>query len=191
VSEISLLAESREPGFVIRDPVELADLTESVLTKASALAPDRTWVLDETASGLADFDSRRITQAWLQLADNAVKYSTAGGEIRLGSSVSRGRTKDEVQLWVRDSGPGISDEDRERVFDRFVRLDATRDSDGSGLGLAIVAAIAEAHGGDVRLSSSADGSVFTIALPISAEARADRRDDSAQEDTDESEDSGT
>lgn len=188
VSEISLLAESREPGFVIRDPVELGDLTESVVAKASALAPDRTWILDETATGVADFDSHRITQAWLQLADNAVKYSTPGGEIRLGSSLSRGRTKDEVHLWVRDSGPGISDADRERVFDRFVRLDATRDSDGSGLGLAIVAAIAEAHGGDVRLSSSADGSIFTIALPVSSEARAGSRGNGAEEGADGSDD---
>jgi signal transduction histidine kinase len=70
-------------------------------------------------------------------------------------------------LTVADDGPGIPEEDRERVFDRFVRLDdgRTRDAGGSGLGLAIVAEIAHAHGGTV----TADGSVLTVRLP-----RADR-----------------
>ncbi len=184
VSEISLLAESRGPGFVQSAPVDLGQLTPAVFAKASALAPDRDWVLDESAEGVADLDIRRITQAWLQLADNAVKYSAADRPIHVGSSRVEGRNQDLVQFWVRDEGDGIEPADRERVFERFVRLDSARSLDGSGLGLAIVAAIVSAHGGHVDLLSGPGGSTFTMRLPTPS-AKPAAHDDREENETDE------
>lgn len=180
VSEISLLAESRRPDFVRRSPVDLAQLTRSVLAKAAALAPERSWLGEGTAHGVAELDVRRITQAWLQLADNAAKYSAPGRPVRLGSDRSEGRTGDHVRFWVRDEGPGIPERERLRVFERFVRLGAPGAeaapggetggehprSEGSGLGLAIVSAIARAHGGSVELTGTAHENTFTMHIPV-------------------------
>ncbi|WP_308466577.1 sensor histidine kinase [Rathayibacter soli] len=167
VAQISLLAESRGPGFVVRRPVDLEELTTLTLAKASVLAPARPWSIEGTATGEAELDIHRVTQAWLQLAENAVKYSTPGGAIRLGSGRAKGRLQDELRFWVRDEGPGIAADERARVFERFVRLDASRDANGSGLGLAIVSAIVSAHGGGVELSTSPHGSTFTMRIPVS------------------------
>ncbi|MGH1525426.1 ATP-binding protein [Leifsonia sp. L25] len=164
VAQITLLAESRGPGFVDPAPADLADLTRAVAAKAAALAPDRPWTTEQVAEGIGALDVRRITQAWLQLAENAVKYSTLGGAIRLGSERIQGRAGILFRAWVRDDGPGIPEADRARIFERFQRGDGTRGTSGSGLGLAIVTAIAHAHGGAVDLTSSPDGSTFTLTV---------------------------
>jgi signal transduction histidine kinase len=71
-----------------------------------------------------------------------------------------------VVLSVADTGPGIPAEDRERVFERFVRLDPARGAGGAGLGLAIARWVAEAHGGTLRvLASGPDGTIFAATLP--------------------------
>lgn len=167
VGEISLLAETGTPQFVDRQDVDIADFTDSVVAKACALDPGREWVLESRASGVAAVDARRLTQAWLQLVSNAVKHSTAGGPISLGSDRIETRSGESLQLLVRDSGPGIPREAQDRIFERFGRLEVSRGAEGSGLGLAIVAAIAEAHGGTVALASEAgQGSLFTIRVPL-------------------------
>jgi signal transduction histidine kinase len=102
-----------------------------------------------------------VTQAWLQLADNAAKYSPANSTIEIGSTAS----KDSIEFWVADSGPGIAPAAVERIFERFGRVDTGRGIRGSGLGLAIVKAIAVAHGGTVNLTSSPHGSRFGIVVP--------------------------
>jgi signal transduction histidine kinase len=165
VADITLLAESRGPGFVDPAPADLADLTRAVAAKAAALAPDRPWITELVAEGDGTLDVRRMTQAWLQLAENAVKYSTPGGAIRVGSERIHGRTGILFRAWVRDEGPGIARADQARIFERFQRGDGTRGTSGSGLGLAIVTAIAHAHGGTVDVTSSPDGSTFTLTVP--------------------------
>jgi signal transduction histidine kinase len=121
----------------------------------------------EPASGLALIDASRITQAWLQLADNAVKYSTPGEPIAIASEVSDTATGGWLNLSVHDGGPGIPPEARERIFERFNRLESSRGTEGTGLGLSIVSAIAEAHGGTVLLSGAPrEGSTFTIRIPL-------------------------
>ncbi len=165
VAEITLLAESRGPGFVEPTPADLADLTRSVSAKAAALAPDRFWVTEQVAEGDGTLDVRRITQAWLQLAENAAKHSTPGGVIRLGSDRVDSRTGMLFRAWVSDDGPGIAKADRARVFERFQRAGGSRGKSGSGLGLAIVTAIAHAHGGTVDVASSPAGSTFTLSIP--------------------------
>ncbi|MDO9063111.1 MAG: sensor histidine kinase [Microbacterium sp.] len=104
-----------------------------------------------------------MTQAWLQLADNAAKYAPEGTPIEIGSRVLPDAR---IELWVRDRGPGIAPEAQARVFERFGRVEPGRGVRGSGLGLAIVSAIAAAHGGEVQLASAVGvGSRFAIVLP--------------------------
>ena len=166
VSDISLLAASRAPHFVELAEVDLESFTAAVGAKASALDPGRAWRL-ETASGLALIDAGHITQAWLQLADNAVKYSTPGAPIVIAAEVSETGADTWLNLSLRDSGPGIPPDAQERIFERFSRLESSRGTEGTGLGLSIVSAIAQAHGGSVLLSSApGQESTFTIRIPL-------------------------
>ncbi|MCW4384995.1 HAMP domain-containing histidine kinase [Salinibacterium sp. SYSU T00001] len=166
VGDIALLAKSRTPGFVHADDVPISDLTSTVFAKARMLSTAHEWSLTARADTHARLDSRRITQAWLQLAENAAKYSPEGSAIEIGSATSaddQGRAT--VDLWVRDYGPGIPPEHLSRVFDRFTRADEGRGVEGSGLGLSIVAAISEAHGGTAFAVSGGVGTRVVIRLP--------------------------
>jgi signal transduction histidine kinase len=162
VGELILLAKSDRPDFVTRRPVDLTGLTVDTLAKARGLA-DRTWTLDETASVTVPLDEQRLTQALLQLCDNAVKHTSVGDVVALGSSYD-GAT---ARLWVRDTGPGVPAEDREQIFERFGRSAVPEDDEGFGLGLSIVRAIARAHGGTVSLEDEEPhGARFVVSLPI-------------------------
>jgi len=155
VQDLILLAKSRRPDFTVLEDVDLDQLTHAVLAKSEALGP-RTWVLDEVAHATASLDEQRITQALLQLADNAVKHTDPGDTIGIGSAVD----DDSVRLWVRDTGDGIDESHREAVLQRFGRGHVRAGDDGFGLGLSIVAAIAQAHGGYVHITDApadADG----------------------------------
>lgn len=158
VTDIDALA--RVEAQVLVEPVDVADLTALVFSKMQAI-PGRTWVLESTATAVATLSSSRITQAWLQLADNAAKYSPEGSAIRVGSTAYAGT----VEFWVADEGPGIPPGAEKRIFERFGRADTGRGIAGSGLGLPIVAAIARAHGGYVSLDSSSAGARFGIVVP--------------------------
>ena len=116
VGELILLAKSDRPDFVTPRPVDLTGLTVDTLAKARGLG-DRTWTLDETASITVPVDEQRLTQALLQLCDNAVKHTDVGDEVALGSSYDGGTAR----LWVRDTGPGVAAEDRGQIFERFGR----------------------------------------------------------------------
>ncbi|GAB3019790.1 HAMP domain-containing sensor histidine kinase [Nocardioides flavus (ex Wang et al. 2016)] len=161
VGDLMLLAKSRRPDFLVLGEVELATLTQSVLAKARALG-ERDWSLDAAARGRAVLDEQRITQALLQLADNAVKHTDDGSVVAIGSSLDG----DEVRLWVRDTGDGIPTEDRACVVERFGRSHVRAGDDGFGLGLSIVSAIAEAHGGTVRITDAEPhGAHVEVVLP--------------------------
>jgi two-component system OmpR family sensor kinase len=132
----------------------------------------------ESARGLALLDAGHITQAWLQLADNAVKYSTPGAPIVIVAEVAETPTGSWLNLSVRDSGPGTPPEGQTRIFKRFSRLGSSWATEGSGLGLSIVSAIAEAHGGSVLLSGApGEGSTFTIRIPLVTEAQPSQADE--------------
>ncbi|GAA4098682.1 sensor histidine kinase [Nonomuraea soli] len=153
VEDLLTLAKAEQPGFLAIEEVEVADLTVSVVAKARALG-ERRWRVDSLAEVSIMADRQRLTQALMQLAANAFRHTAEGGEIAVGSAVQDGR----VTLWVRDDGPGVPDDDRERIFQRFVRVGS---SPGAGLGLAIVRSIAEAHGGTVHVE---DGARFVITV---------------------------
>lgn len=93
-----------------------------------------------------------LAQALANLVDNAVKYTPAGGRVTIGLSRREGR----VVLTVADSGPGVPEADRHRVFDRFCRLESSRSTPGSGLGLSLVAAVAQLHDAAISLGSNPD-----------------------------------
>jgi two-component system OmpR family sensor kinase len=161
VTELLELAMAEEPDFLSLEPTDLATLTAEIYAKASALAA-REWTLEASADGVIVADRYRITQAIVQLAQNAVQYSDPSEPIALGSALADG----EVRFWVRDRGPGIPLEEHERIFGRFARGVGGRRSDGAGLGLAIVKVIAEAHGGRVDVySRPGAGATFTVVAP--------------------------
>jgi two-component system, OmpR family, sensor kinase len=166
VGDLTLLAKSSRPDFIHPEDTDVARLTEATLAKARGLG-ERSWELDEAAGVRVALDEQRITQALLQLADNAVKHTGPGDVVALGSRVDG----DHLLLWVRDSGPGVPVHDHERIFERFGRSRVAPGDEGFGLGLSIVSAIADAHGGSVRLDEDFhDGARFVIALPLTTRA---------------------
>ncbi|MDX6371553.1 MAG: hypothetical protein QOD98_541 [Nocardioidaceae bacterium] len=162
VGELILLAKSDRPDFVTPRPVDLTGLTVETLAKARGLG-DRAWTLDETASVTVPLDEQRLTQALLQLCDNAVKHTGPGDVVALGSAYD-GAT---ALVWVRDTGSGVAPEHREQIFERFGRSAVSDHDEGFGLGLSIVRAIARAHGGTLTLEDEEPhGARFVITLPI-------------------------
>jgi signal transduction histidine kinase len=162
VSDLLLLATSGRPDFLVVEPVDLTDLTWAMVARGRSLAPDRGWRADDVAAAVIEADPQRLTQAWLNLVTNAIRHTEPGHDIALGSSVQDGW----AAVWVRDTGPGIAAEDRERIFERFGRGRGSTTGDGTGLGLAIVTAIVEAHGGHVELDSPPGaGATFRIVVP--------------------------
>ncbi|HVM34805.1 MAG TPA: HAMP domain-containing sensor histidine kinase [Actinomycetota bacterium] len=163
VNDLLLLARADRPDFLSLDSVDVSALSEEVFTKARSLA-ERQWKLDGAGRGVIIADRQRLTQAMMQLAQNATQHTAVDDEIAVGSRVQNG----EVRLWVRDSGTGISESDQASLFDRFRRGRTDRaSSEGAGLGLSIVKAIAQAHHGRVELVSRlGHGSTFTLVLPV-------------------------
>ena len=163
VGDLIMLAKTARPDFLRPDTVDLAPYTRTVLDKCRALG-DRRWVLDDRADVLAWLDEQRLTQAMLQLAENAVKHTRPGDEIGVGSRVDGGHR---VRLWVRDTGSGVPDDDKALVFDRFARSAVPHGDDGFGLGLSIVRGIASAHGGDAVVEDAEPhGARFVLTLPV-------------------------
>ncbi len=167
VNDLIVLSKSERPDFLKPEAVEVAGLTDEVLTKASALGA-RDWRLDAHGDGVVTVDRQRLSQALMQLAQNAVEHTQEGDRVSFGSAVEDG----EARFWVRDDGPGIAPADQERIFERFERGGARKPSGGSGLGLSIVRAIAEAHGGRVELLSGLGaGALFSIVVPVDGPRR--------------------
>ncbi|MBW4477555.1 MAG: HAMP domain-containing histidine kinase [Tolypothrix brevis GSE-NOS-MK-07-07A] len=166
VDDLMLLAKSERSDFLLLETVDIKSFTEELLQKATALAP-RNWELDSRGTGEIVVDRQRLTQAVMNLAQNATQHTQDGNIISIGSGVSKGK----VRFWVRDGGEGIAPDDQKRIFERFARAaKSRRRSEGAGLGLSIVRAITEAHGGKVYLKSTlGSGSTFTIVLPLKPE----------------------
>ncbi|GAB3606078.1 HAMP domain-containing sensor histidine kinase [Conyzicola nivalis] len=172
VDDIESLAEAQRMTLA-RTPTDVADLTSEVFAKASVI-PDHDWALAGVAHVSTSLDPGRITQAMLQLVDNAAKYSPPGTPIEIGSTAD-GST---VEFWVADRGRGIPAGAEDRIFDRFGRADTGRGIEGSGLGLPIVKTIAMAHGGRVSLTSSSTGSRFGIVIPLPDAPQTEEDEDS-------------
>ena len=162
VDDLLLLSKREQPDFLHLRTVDVGALTDEVQGKVRALAPV-TWELESRGRGVIVADRQRLTQAIVQLAQNAVQHGPPGEPIVLGSAVADG----EATFWVRDAGAGVPSAAEESIFERFRRGTSQRRSDGAGLGLAIVKAIAEAHRGRIELDSApARGTTFRIVVPV-------------------------
>jgi signal transduction histidine kinase len=106
-------------------------------------------------------DKALIQQAVANLVDNAVKFSPAGGTVWLVVELAGA-----IGIWVRDQGRGIAFEEREKATARFYRGETARSTPGSGLGLSLVLAVAQLHGGELRLEDNAPGLSVNLTLPL-------------------------
>jgi signal transduction histidine kinase len=150
--------------------VDLQPIARDVCELYQAAAEDKdVKLLAETSGPVEVFGDRELlAQVLTNLVDNAVKYTPAGGTVRIGLE----RDGDTARLRVADSGPGIPPADRNRVLQRFTRLDRARSQPGNGLGLALVNAVALQHHGRLSLGDNQPGLVVTVDLPALAPPRA-------------------
>ena len=146
----------------------LEELTADVMNRMEVKAGDQGVGLDLKVAAdlpLVEADPLRIVQVLQNLLDNAIKFNKSGGSVM----VSLAASAENVEVEVRDDGPGISDEDRAHVFERFYTADKSRTEKGrgSGLGLAIAHRIVSNHGSALTLENAGDGggAVFRFTLP--------------------------
>ncbi len=147
-----------------RDRIDLRSLTERAIDLYREIAEEKaiTITLDQPEPVEADADAIRLGQAVNNLLDNALKYTPAGGHVTLATRIEGSF----ALITVSDSGPGVPPTEREAVFRRLYRGDASRSQRGLGLGLSMVKAIVEAHGGTVTLDDATTGGArFTVCLP--------------------------
>ena len=165
VANLLLLARGEGGRGIDRQPVDLDALRLVVLGQAQTLAHGVIVTAGRHDPAVVPGDADLLKQVLLNLLDNALAHTAAGGRVELSLSVLDGMAR----VAVRDSGPGIAPADLERIFDRFFRVDQarTRRDGGAGLGLAIARWIAEAHDGHIEVRSAlGQGSTFTLVLPI-------------------------
>jgi two-component system sensor histidine kinase MprB len=161
VGDLVELARDDVPQRV-HEPVELTDVVLRAMERARRRAGDVEFATELVPWALMG-DSTALERAVLNLLDNAVKFSPAGGTVRVDL---RPAAHGYAFLQVADAGPGITDADLPHVFDRFYRSAEARTLPGSGLGLAIVKSAAERHGGAVYAGRSADGgALIAVRLP--------------------------
>jgi signal transduction histidine kinase len=163
IERLLVLAAAGQPKFVRMSHIDVEPFLEDVFIRWSGLAL-RAWRLGPLATGTLIADPERLRAALDALLENAVKYSAEHAAIELRArDAGHGR----LVIEVHDEGYGIPEDALERIFERFGRADAarTRVAGGVGLGLAIVDAITKGHGGRCSVRSSANGSVFMLALP--------------------------
>jgi signal transduction histidine kinase len=156
--------ENRDGAF---ERVDLAGVIEEALEGARAAAEDRRVALACDASAepvLAEVDRGHVVRAVANLVDNALKFTPPAGRVTVGLRCADGV----ACIAVSDTGPGIPDEEREHLFERFYQGRRGRElGSGSGLGLAIVAGVARQHGGRVEVTSALGaGSTFVLRLPL-------------------------
>lgn len=172
VQDLLQLARA-DAGQAIINQLEVTDMREvltSVEDTVVMVAPEQVEVqfIMPKADVLVDADQDRLKQVFLNLTNNAIKATQAGGKVTVTLRTSR----DQAVIKVIDTGIGIAPADQQRIFDRFYRVERSRTRSrlyggGSGLGLAIAMTIIKAHGGAIELESELNkGSTFTVRLPL-------------------------
>ncbi len=166
VDDLLVLAQAERMDFLRTESVDLRSFVAE-LWDGLSLTAERRFELGPVPEGQLTADPDRLAQALRNLARNAIEHTTEGdGLVRLEvTQLASGR----IRFTVIDDGPGIPPEQRERIFERFHRVDSARSrkSGGAGLGLAIVRAVAEAHGGQVHAIAREDarGAQIELVLP--------------------------
>jgi signal transduction histidine kinase len=164
VADLETLASAEAAGFSLRkQEVHLGSLLEDAATEfQGAFAAEDVDLETSFQDATVDVDPMRMRQVVSNLLSNALKFTPPGGRVRVESEVRAG----EALIRVSDSGHGISDEDKPRVFDRFFRGRGVR-AGGSGIGLAVARELVLAHNGTIDVASTVGrGTVFTVRLPI-------------------------
>ncbi len=164
VKDLLLLARAERTDFLNLTMVQVDELMKTIYAKATAIAP-RQWQLAQVAKVRLVGDRDRITQAVMNLTQNAVEHTQPADTIEIGSRL----VNQQIYIWVYNSSSTVSPADQRRIFQRFARAPISHRtrSEGAGLGLAIVQAIADAHGGTVTLESEpGKGTIFTLVLPL-------------------------
>jgi len=182
VEDLLLLARLDQQRPLQQVPVDLLDIARDAVDDARVLAPDRT--IDLAVGGgeapVVLGDEPRLRQVVTNLVANALTHTPAGTPVAVSLDTAVGDggpgatgTIGMVRVAVHDRGPGLSPDERAKVFERFYRSDPsrTRSAGGTGLGLSIVAALVAAHGGHVTVDSEPGrGSTFAVDLPLYAGA---------------------
>ncbi len=174
VEDMLALARADADAYPVRpEPLYVDDIVDACLTVATVLAEPRLIRITSTlcADVASEGDDALLRQMLTNLLQNAVQYTPDGGHVHVSLQADRHR----ATIAVADTGCGIPLEERERIFDRFVRLDPARSSgSGAGLGLPIARWIAERHGGVITVEDNPAGvgCVFVVRLPIVDPARA-------------------
>ena len=175
VDDMFTLTRADAGSYLVRAmPMYLDELIEEATRASGVVAATREVSIAVECVHPAPFtgDEDLIRRLIINVLDNAVRFSPAGGAVR----VALDRAADAYAISITDQGPGIAEEVQGRIFERFYRVDAARSrggaSDGgAGLGLALARWIAEVHGGDIRLATSSRlGSTFVIRLPYSGDS---------------------
>jgi hypothetical protein len=165
-NSLLLIAEAETGAH--RDTLESVDLSEVIHDIADLYEPaaeDRGVTLKFIAPVKVTVRGNRslLARAAANLVENALKYTPKGGAVTVSASVN---PRDHRPTFsVRDTGPGIPEGDRERVLDRFVRLERSRNTPGSGLGLSLVAAVARMHDAKIKLEDAKPGLLATLSFP--------------------------
>ena len=169
VEDLLTLARLDEVRDRPAEAVDVAQLAEDAAADARAVDPARPIEVDTNGEAIVLGDAHQLRQVLANLLSNALVHTPAGTPIEIAV-----RPNDrEVELEVRDRGPGLPTERPDELFERFWRARAEEqpaadgERRGSGLGLAIVAGIVRAHGGSVRASNAAGGGAsFVVSLPL-------------------------
>ena len=168
VEDLLLMARMEGNALSARPrPVNLAEVLEDAAPALSELAVRAGNTFTVAAAPplwIEGYDSL-LFRLVFNLAENAIKYTPAGGKIEVALQQQNGS----ATLEVKDNGPGIAAEAQEHIFDRFYRGDPAREGNGTGLGLALVRSIVQLHKGQIRLSSVlGQGSCFRVTLPLAS-----------------------
>jgi len=152
-----------ETGTVAREAVDLSSLVESVAELYGPLIEERQIGFDQDIAESVSVQGNRqlLAQALANLLDNAIKFTPAGGRVR----ISLQRRPEGPQVSIADTGPGIPEDKRELALGRRVRLDTARGLPGSGLGLSLVSAVSKLHGARLELEDAHPGLIVTIRFP--------------------------
>ena len=173
VEDLLMLARIDEQRQLQLKPVDLLIIGHDAVLDARASAPERTFVVVGREGGPGTpaptvGDEAKLRQVVANLMGNALRHTPEGSPIEIVVGTRSEGTQKFSVIKIRDHGPGISEEEAPRVFERFYRADSSRDRNtgGSGLGLAIVSAIVASHEGTVRLEQTpGGGATMTIELP--------------------------
>ena len=166
VDDLLLITRLDTPQPTLRrEPVALTDVADRAITLARLHRPDRSITLS-AADATVPGDPDHLQRALANLLDNATTAAPPGGHVTLTITTAPGQ----VRLSVTDTGPGVPEGDRHRIFDRFVRLSTARSGTGTGLGLPIARAIAAAHGGELHYVPTPSGARFDLTLPTTTVA---------------------